>query len=53
MKTIALVCEGTSDARTAKILADELICRGVEWIEPEVIDSYREYCGYQSQEPLK
>ena len=53
MKTIALVCEGPTDARTAMILADELICRDVGCVQPEDLDNYRRYCGYQSQDPLK
>ncbi len=50
--TIAIVCEAPADAQTAQILVDELLCRDVDWINPDDINDHRRFCGYQSSEPL-
>jgi hypothetical protein len=44
--SIAVVCEADADRRTACELADRILCHNVEWIEPEVLDSYRRWRGF-------
>src|ERR1700722_11266617 len=45
---IAVICEDEPDRRVACDLADRVLCSRVEWIEPQVLDSYRSWHGAQS-----
>src|SRR5258708_1164567 len=47
LMTIALfmVCEAQADYWTGAGLVDRVICDRVDWIDAEVIDDYREWCG--------
>lgn len=42
---LAVVCEADGDRRTACGLADRVLCREVEWIEPESLAAYRSWRG--------
>ena len=42
---LAVVCEADADRRTATGLADRVLCKEVEWIEPEILDGYRRWQG--------
>lgn len=42
---LAVVCEADADRRTATGLADRVLCREVDWIEPEVLDGHRKWQG--------
>ena len=42
---LVVVCEADGDRRTACGLADRVLCREVEWIEPESLSSYRSWRG--------
>lgn len=43
--SVAVVCEGPADQRTGCGLADRVFCREVDWIEPDVLDAYRQWRG--------
>jgi len=42
---LAVVCEADADRRTATGLADRVLCREVDWIEPEGLDGHRKWQG--------
>ncbi len=42
---LAVVCEAVADRRTATDLADRILCREIDWIEPEGLDSHRRWQG--------
>lgn len=47
---IAVVCEGPADLRTATELADRLLMHEVDWIEPEILDQFRRWRGFEDGE---
>jgi len=49
--SIGVVCEGPSDLNLLHPLVDQVILR-VPWIEDEVLDSFRKYRGFRSDEPF-
>jgi hypothetical protein len=42
---LAVVCEADTDRRTATGLADRVLCREVDWIEPENLNGHRKWQG--------
>lgn len=42
---LAVVCEADADRRAATGLADRVLCREVDWIEPEILDGHRRWQG--------
>jgi len=46
--TFVMVCEAQADFQTASALADRVLCEDVEWIDPQIIESYRQYRGTHS-----
>jgi hypothetical protein len=42
---LAVVCEADADRRTSTGLADRVLCREVDWIEPEILDGHRKWQG--------
>jgi hypothetical protein len=50
--SFVVVCEGPTDFRTSSELADRVVCESVDWIEPEMLDLYRGYGGFTSDEPF-
>lgn len=44
---LAVVCEADTDRRTATGLADRVLCREVDWIEPEILDGHRRWQGLE------
>lgn len=47
VKSITVVCEAHADRRVACELADRVLVEQVSWIEPEVLDDYRDWRGLQ------
>jgi hypothetical protein len=45
---LAVVCEADADRRIATALADRVLCRDVEWIEPDSLGSHRRWRGLDS-----
>jgi hypothetical protein len=48
--SIAIICEADADRRTASHLADRILCNDVDWIESDLLDSYRRWQGLSSSE---
>jgi hypothetical protein len=48
----AVVCEARADFHTATELLDRVLCEKVDWIVVEVLDSYREWCGWDDSAPF-
>jgi len=46
---LAVVCEADADRRTATGLADRMLCREVDWIEPEILDGHRRWQGLEEE----
>lgn len=44
--SIAVVCEADADRRIVCDLVDRVLVENVDWIEPVVLDAYREWRGY-------
>lgn len=44
--SIALLCEGKSDPRVVRALADLTILKHVTWFDPDEIDTHRHYRGF-------
>lgn len=49
--SLAIVCEAAADRETAAGLADRVLCAEVGWIEPEGLDSHRQWRGLEASEP--
>lgn len=45
--TFAVVCEAAADLRLAADLADRVLCREVEWLEPEGLEALRRWRGWR------
>lgn len=45
--SIAVVCEAPADQQTVCGIADRVLCAAVDWIEPEILASYRDYRGIE------
>ncbi len=50
--TFVIVCEARNDFLTASELVDRVVCGSVEWIEPEFLDSLRDYSIPTGDEPF-
>ncbi len=50
--SIAVVCEAPADLRTAAGITDRVTCDEIDWITPDVVDSYRRYRGIEMSEPF-
>jgi len=50
--SFVVVCEAHADFEMAAALADRTLCESVDWIEPQVIDSYRRYKGIRPESPF-
>jgi hypothetical protein len=48
----AIVCEAQADRDTACGLADRVLLEEVSWLEPELLDSCRQWRGRRSEEPF-
>ncbi|MEA2693041.1 MAG: hypothetical protein QOJ16_2428 [Acidobacteriota bacterium] len=44
---LAIVCEAAADRDTATELADRVLCREVDWLEPESLPLYRRWQGLE------
>jgi hypothetical protein len=42
---VAVVCEAHADHRTASLLADRVALASVAWLEPELLEAVRQWCG--------
>ncbi|MFL5350561.1 MAG: hypothetical protein ACJ8AT_37800 [Hyalangium sp.] len=51
-KSIVIICEGPADRRTACDLADRVLSASVDWMVPELLDSFRQWRGLQRSEPF-
>lgn len=49
--SLAIVCEADADRAIATGLTDRVLCAHAEWIEPVVLDAYREWRGLSAGEP--
>lgn len=49
--SIALLCEGKSDPRTVRALADRVITTHIGWIDADDIDTHRHYRGFRPTDP--
>lgn len=45
--SIAVVCEGPTDLRTATELADRILCDSVDWITAETLEVSRQWRGFE------
>lgn len=43
--SIVVICEAAADQRTACGITDRVPCQSVDWIQPEILDSLREWRG--------
>lgn len=50
--SFVVVCEAHADFEMAAALVDRTLCESVDWIEPQVIDSYRQYKGIRPESPF-
>jgi len=44
-RRVVVVCEARADQQTACTLADRVLCEQSSWMEPEILDSVRQWCG--------
>jgi hypothetical protein len=51
-RSIVIICEGPADQRTACVLADRVLSDSVEWMVPEMLDSFRQWRGLRRSEPF-
>jgi len=49
MTRVGIAAESEGDLSWVCGLADRILCNDVEWIEPEVIDSFRTWCGHDGR----
>ena len=49
---LLVVCEAAADFRTASELVDRVLCERVEWLEPTLLPSVRQWWEYDSEHPF-
>lgn len=49
--SIVVICEGPTDQRTARALAERVLCQAVDWMEPEVLEHLIQWRGLRKNEP--
>jgi hypothetical protein len=49
---LGVVCEARADQQTACGLADRVLVEGIDWLEPEMLDTQRQWTGLTSEEPF-
>lgn len=50
-RSIVVICEGPADLRTACTLADRVLSQRVDWMQPEMLDHFRQWRGLRKSEP--
>lgn len=53
MTRLGITAESTSDVRLLEGLVDRILVARIDWIEPEVLDAYRTWCGPEGEDWLR